>query len=527
FAQESLEISTVLGMGKVDIEDNAYLATGTGKKVGIGTTTPEFKLSLDDDGGIIAKGTLESGNSLTTTGAGVRMIWYPRKAAFRAGGVSETGGGTEWNDENIGNYSTAMGYRTIASGLESFATGHITTASGNYSTAMGRATYATGDDSTAMGALSAANGWCSVAMGYYVTAGADYSVAIGRGYDADNILVNNTEKSMMVGFNSDIPTLFVGPSAGAGTTGKVGIGTTNPLTALSVIAAKPTVYDGSAPNAADAIAWISNIQTSETTNDQAQIQFGVNGGAQNRVGSIGLIAEDAGNRKASLVFTTDNGFTRLEKMRITGDGNVGIGTTAPSQTLTVKGTHNLNPLFPDGMEGEHILTRFGGSYKDYDVEEGKTLYVFSLCNMNTSSMEVTIGGTGYYKLPGESAVSFKAPLVVKGGNSLEPSVSSYLVLTGYKVDAGVTIINEAIKDGQSYSVSEGKTLYILTAYNVDSTNRNEIVSSTGQGDSVLYYLNAGESVSFNTPLVVPQGNVKSFTRPSGVNEEVRITGYEM
>ncbi|UCD16103.1 MAG: hypothetical protein JSV34_03365 [Candidatus Omnitrophota bacterium] len=47
FAQESLEISTVLTMGKVDIEDDAYLATGTGKNVGIGTSNTNERLTVD------------------------------------------------------------------------------------------------------------------------------------------------------------------------------------------------------------------------------------------------------------------------------------------------------------------------------------------------------------------------------------------------------------------------------------------------------------------------------------------------
>jgi carbon monoxide dehydrogenase subunit G len=56
-------------------------------KTGIGTLTPEFKLTLDADGGILAKGTYGSGTALTTSGAGTRLIWYPKKAAFRAGQV--------------------------------------------------------------------------------------------------------------------------------------------------------------------------------------------------------------------------------------------------------------------------------------------------------------------------------------------------------------------------------------------------------------------------------------------------------
>lgn len=73
--------------------------------LGTGTTLPEFKLTLDDDAGILAKGTYGSGATLATAGAGTRLIWYPRKAAFRAGIVSAT----SWNDVNIGEYSVVFG----------------------------------------------------------------------------------------------------------------------------------------------------------------------------------------------------------------------------------------------------------------------------------------------------------------------------------------------------------------------------------------------------------------------------------
>ena len=48
---------------------------------------------------------------------------------------------------------------------------------------------------------------------------------IGTGVDATNPLqACNEPNSLSAGFNSDIPTLFVGPAAGRGTTGNVGIG---------------------------------------------------------------------------------------------------------------------------------------------------------------------------------------------------------------------------------------------------------------------------------------------------------------
>lgn len=80
-------------------------------QVGIGTSAPEFKLTLDNDGGILADGTYQSGATLSpTTGIKTRLIWYPKKAAFRAGKVS----GDQWSDANIGDFSTAFGYNNKA-----------------------------------------------------------------------------------------------------------------------------------------------------------------------------------------------------------------------------------------------------------------------------------------------------------------------------------------------------------------------------------------------------------------------------
>lgn len=127
-----------------------------------------------DDGGFLLLGEVETGD-VPVEGAGTRLMWYPGKAAFRAGQVF----GSEWDEENIGNFSTAMGRYTTASGDESTAMGYFATASGFRSTAMGVNTTASGPESIAMGYQTTASGLVSTAMGSNTTAATLGSLSAG------------------------------------------------------------------------------------------------------------------------------------------------------------------------------------------------------------------------------------------------------------------------------------------------------------------------------------------------------------
>jgi hypothetical protein len=110
-----------------------------------------------------------------------RFFFDKSKGAFRAGYAS-----TQWNADNVGDYSTAMGYFTEASGEYSTAMGEYTYAGGAHSTAMGEYTYAASDYSTAMGKNTDASGEYSTAMGYFTKAIGDYSTAMGLGTTAND-----------------------------------------------------------------------------------------------------------------------------------------------------------------------------------------------------------------------------------------------------------------------------------------------------------------------------------------------------
>jgi hypothetical protein len=129
-----------------------------------------------------------------------------------------------WISTARGDYSFAAGYGAIADGNGSIAMGGVCDALGGYSAAMGYNANTTGSYAIAMGHHTNADGHTSVALGQYVNAGpADHTIILGKGVDDFNYLVNNIENSLMVGFDTTSPTLFVG-----GTNHRVGVGTSSP-----------------------------------------------------------------------------------------------------------------------------------------------------------------------------------------------------------------------------------------------------------------------------------------------------------
>lgn len=111
-------------------------------------------------------------------------------------------------------------------------------AKGNYSATVGMNNVTLGANSMAVGMANKTLGAASFAMGKFVYANATNAIVIGSGLDNTDAkaLINSTSGTLMVGFNSRRPTLFVGTSNGGETTGKIGIGNvTNPLAKLHLL----------------------------------------------------------------------------------------------------------------------------------------------------------------------------------------------------------------------------------------------------------------------------------------------------
>jgi hypothetical protein len=162
--------------------------------------------------------------------------------------------------------------------------------------------------------------------------------------------------------------------------GKVGIGTTAPGALLDV--SSTVTSDGLSPTTLR----ISGLFSGDWTvgGEMGKLEFynndGSTGGANVR-GKISSIVEHINGLHWGLGFyTATNNAAPTEKVRITNAGNVGIGTTAPTEKLDVLGNVKINgTLITDSIEsltGENI-TFFNSTLTGYANLNAKSFNVFS------------------------------------------------------------------------------------------------------------------------------------------------------
>jgi hypothetical protein len=152
---------------------------------------------VDSSGELYSEGDLGVGN-LSVSGTGVRLIWFPSKAAFRAGSTD----GTEWDFANMGYWS--------------FAGGSNNTGSGNYSATFGirndngaQAGFAAGDTNllggnagAVFGSASSADGHAPFAAGFRVGACGPGAIALGGYATTDPAGTSATPCSSPSGYHS-------------------------------------------------------------------------------------------------------------------------------------------------------------------------------------------------------------------------------------------------------------------------------------------------------------------------------------
>ena len=401
--------------------DQSYDFGGAG--LGKTITADAGAVLINGTDGLVSTGTLGSG-AVAPTGAGTRMVWNPRKGAFRAGFASFA----EWDDANIGLASAAFGTRTVASGsvstsfgdltratgINSTSFGNNTSASGSNSTAMGANTIASGTGATAMGGTTVASGFVSTAMGSFTTANGSSSAALGISNFASSAgetvfgvgattyttsvngdiqfrAANVTDRLLVVGNAIDVNNNnFVDLAERSDAlvilkNGNTGIGTSTPQTNLEIVAGnKFTATFGEG---------ILNVVSNNPQNTNIGGSISLGGfGSSTTATSVFATVE---GRKSDAVATSNAGYLAFktsgavvgdvsERMRITSVGDVGIGTAAPggqfelslnegrkpaSNTWTITSDarlKNVNGIYEKGLAEILQLKPIRYNYKNTD-----------------------------------------------------------------------------------------------------------------------------------------------------------------
>ena len=205
----------------------------------------------------------------------------------------------------VGTNAFAGGEENQASGQSAFSYGKLNQASGPFSIALGRESKALDHAAIALGYHAEAKVGNTIAIGKFVESTSSSAITIGTGTGTgSNMLRNNFSHSFMLGFYSNVPTFFVGPSDGAGTTGKIGIGNmTAPQAKLHMLSDE------------DEAATLKLEHRTTGTNRYAEIGLGTH-----RI--------RAGNTE-NMVFSTPD----ANKDFVFENGNVGIGVSNPKAKL--------------------------------------------------------------------------------------------------------------------------------------------------------------------------------------------------
>jgi hypothetical protein len=288
---------------------------------------------------IYAPGTFGTGWTEPSIGSGTRLLWYPRKSAFRSGYVS----GSQWNNSNIGDYSWAGGESCTASGQSSFAFGEQSVASGRFSAAVGYSCASSANSAISGGDQSVARGYSSVSIGYGNVVLSSYGVALGL----TNYLVEGSDGSFAGGggnFSDSSYSALFGSSnsiVGAGDYGGFCYGASNMVTAalsatfgyLNVASGYNSFCFGSGNTSSGAYSSASGDGIQSLS--YAEFSVGCYGTSYTPMSSESFYEDDR-------IFNVGIGQpgAELDAMTILKSGSTGIGTPTPdaSSILDVNST---------------------------------------------------------------------------------------------------------------------------------------------------------------------------------------------
>jgi len=294
------------------------------KKVGIGTTSPLYSLSVEKV--ISGSNAYISITSHAGDNAALLLGDPDNKSIGRV---------TYYNATN------AMGLRT--NGAD-----RITIDSA------GNVGIGTDNPSAKLEIQNGADGVGDADLAFTDMGGVRYTMGIKDGSQAFQIAEGST-------LSPSTPTAISATRFLIDTDGNVGIGTDQPNAPLNVSTESTLQYSGSLQTVNTSLV-LTNSLAGDGASQNVGLAFHLKTPSNGfgRYSWIGSVQDQANARYSSLVFGTDEGTSaqpnRLEKMRITHDGKVGIGTDQPSSKLHIEGSNPSIKVKADADgEDSHLM----------------------------------------------------------------------------------------------------------------------------------------------------------------------------
>jgi len=246
-----------------------------------------------------------------------------------------------------GDYSMAFGYLTESTNGGSFSAGYSNTSSGIASVSLGSECISDGKAAFSCGLKAKAFGLSSLAIGSYIETGLSNTntFVIGSGLNENFTLKNEMSNSLMIGFKSTVPTLFISASEAYNKSGKIGIGNVSSPQAKLHLKSDPaenaTVFIEPSGQSNYAELWLANQDHKIVARPSDDMHFITQQGSgfvfsngnivQSEGYSIVTGMIEAGNSGMLKLFDNTSGIT------ITNGGKVGIKSGNPTHQLTVNG----------------------------------------------------------------------------------------------------------------------------------------------------------------------------------------------
>lgn len=279
---------------------------------------------------------------------------------------------------------------------------------------------------------------------YYGQANGQHSWATSSYGTAGNIVTHNTKMTL-------------------DNSGRLGIGTTTVNYKLSIV---PSATYGNAEDGNISINALASGGTVTSPTTVGGIVFGDQNVTNSYVGRIAVIQDNPSTSTLShMRFYTNSGggnSVTLERMRITGAGNVGIGTTSPAELLSVQGKLLVNTNTTDGsnalqVNGSAKITSLAGTgERVVTADANGKLQVSTTASTVTSGTYTptftNISNTSNLSLTNATYTRVGDIVTVTVGGSLQPTASNAMV--SYKLTLPISTTYSSVQyigSGNYYS----------------------------------------------------------------------------